>query len=267
MDFGYLEEDLKTILFDRIFTDEDINEFVNFHMHRAKLDDYIKKIIIKEEIDGENLSVYNLKTRELTIYRERIIKDAEEWLDDFKRDFDSPLSTYFMDEKNIIFFINLNILNSLVHELCHVVQNKIIHTCHSKYQELIEEEYLFYQLEPDYYEKYYQCFTFEREAIACSFEAILLIIRQNTKDNCLFDFFLEEFKYHLVSGYTLENNKLTAPAEVIQKGFLKIKKIHKPSDDIYEKLKFGYPIPKKTYQDFLDNGNHYISEKLVANKR
>ncbi|MCH5167655.1 MAG: hypothetical protein J1F35_07200 [Erysipelotrichales bacterium] len=233
----------------QIFTKKDIENYIWEIVNEFELNDYLKDIIFTNDI--EHLAFYHFGERTLKINYEEMINDAE--------------NNYGKEDKHeLVIFTNLYILTSLVHEIVHILQNYYARTSRKPIRIYMKTEILcFSTLTKELYDKYYDCFSFEREAIVTSLEVVLYVIKTKIKNEELYGYFRDWLAESLLSGYIIKHKKLISPAHIISKNVMKISGSYKPKYNIYSKLKYGFDLPYWQYNYFKNNAATIINKKTL----
>lgn len=243
MNFAVINDDLLNRIKIDIFDINDIAIFIADLIEYLGLNKYLNKIILMENDDLNNLAKYDFNTKNMKIYYKNIIDEAKE---------------IFNGEKiEKVLFINLCIIQCIIHEIVHVYHNYLITECDAPIFQIYEQEIrLFDSLSDEEYETYYNCFIFERDAIITSYEAILLILKKDIKNNEMFDYFISELSSVLKSGY---DNR--SPIEKIYEDLFNIDAPSVSGLDLYDLLKLG------TQNDTdLSNKNDDYFKDLILKK-
>lgn len=192
MNFAIIRTSLLEKIKTNIFSYEDIIIFVNDLITHLGINDYLKEIRFLPSTFDADLVIYKCKDQILrkdTAYKndKYVIKNSVNILATYsffervmKIDIDNIIreaKDYFdNDESELILFINMSIIECLIHETVHAYQNFAIHeTNYSLYQLMALELPKFELMDDDQYDKYYNTFIFEREAIITTYEAIMII--------------------------------------------------------------------------------------------
>ena len=246
MNFTYIRDELLDKINKSIFKKEDVIKYVNDLVNNLDIYNYLKEIQFTHDID--DLSTYIFHSRILKVNLKAIIDDACNYYD---RDND--------DEK--ILFINIHIIMSLVHEVVHAYQNYFIHNSNNPlYNYMYEELLYFVNLDRDLYDDYYNCFSFEREAIVVSYEVALFILKSKIKNKALYDYLEYWLIDILLSGYEINKGKIFSPAETVA-NLMQMKIIFNKDYDLYTNLKYGFKVRKKDYNYFKNNSKKILRKK------
>ncbi len=246
----YFDEQLNSMLEYKILTKEDINFFVGSFLKFLNIESHLKKIRFSSFQDKDNLAFYNWYTMILEIDYDNLINDA--------------IDNYNIETENksdFVLFINVMILSSLVHEITHIYQNyhrydgdvlSNLINANSNLLDIIEEEE---------YNEYWNLFIVERDAIITSYEYVIILLKRFIKNERMYNFFLEELALNLTCGYKVRLKKITSPLQIVNKRFSKRILPNLSMYDIYDSLKYGFPI---TRDEFLNFGKE--KKKIITIK-
>lgn len=248
MEFSYINDELLSKISTSIFTENDIKVYINDLVTHLNLNEYLAEIKFNF-IHQLYLATYDYYTYNLKIDLKGIIDYAEGL---YNRDDNE-------EEKTL--FINIMILLTLIHEVVHIKQNSRLLDKFGIYNLIKKELGLIQILTDEEYDEYYIYFTFERDANATSFEAILYLLSTKIKNDALYEYILDNLTKILLSGYKRKGSKLMSPMQVISSRFSKRSFNMVSNRDIYNSLKYGYPVTREEYMDFKSNSKKIILEK------
>lgn len=285
MNFALIRTTLLDKITSNVFNYDDIITFVNDLVKHLGVEKYIKEIrFLPSKID-EDLVIYSFKDNSLNKdfnYKsdDAYIKNASDILSTYsffdrimKVDIDNIINDaldYFdNDESEKILFINMSIIECLIHEIVHVYQNFAIHeTNYSLYQLMALELTRFEFMDDQEYNKFYNTFIFEREAIITTYEALMSISKYLLNNNALFEYYKDSLAKVMLSGYKVKSSrKVSSPLEIKYKYLFKEKLPSVATLDVYESLKFGFPVSYSEYQNFMNNNNELILRKTACNTK
>lgn len=248
MEFCYINDDLLNKISTSIFNEDDVRSFVLELVQHLELSDYLNKIDFNYK-HTYNMAKYDVYSHDLKIDLESIINDAIYLYD---RD---------DDEEEKLLFINIMIIVSLVHEVVHIKQNSRLGDKLGIYSLMRKEINLLQILTDEEYDDYYIYFSFEREAIATSFEVALYLLKTKIKNDAIFEYMLENLTCILLAGYKQKRKRFISPMQVINSKFSKNSFYMISNKDIYDSLKYGYPVTEEQYRDFKVNSKKTIMRK------
>lgn len=237
---------------DHIYTKEEIEDMVDKIIKDAQLDDYYNGIRFTTD-NNDDMGSYNFLSKIIKIYYEHVIWIAED-------DFDELGLT-----KNRNAFINLSILETLFHEITHVIQNFIITESDWPLAPLLRLDVLYFNehiVSDEDYTRYHDYFLYERDANATALEHLLYIIRRYVKDDEIFECFKERLHSFMVEGYSKDGDIVTSPIEFIFKNLYKLDVPCVQNMDLYDRMKLGFIVSKEEYDRYINNRNRIILAKL-----
>lgn len=247
MKFMYINDILLKKISTSIYDEADIRIFIKELVSHLGLDEYLSEISFDYK-DPYSMAIYYRDSRFLKIDLDSLIEDANSLYD---RD---------NDEEKIL-FINVMILLTLVHEVVHMHQASRRNDTTGIYKIISKEVQLLQILSDEEYDEYYIYFSSEREANITSFEAILYLLSTKLKNDALFEYMLDCLTNELLSGYKRKAKKFISPMQVISSRFSKRAFNVIKNEDIYNSLKYGYPVAKEEYDKFKNNSKEIILEK------
>lgn len=283
MNFALIRNSLLDKIRDDIFSYEDIITFVSDLVTTLGIDEYLKEIKFLPSQDEEDLVIYSLASK--TLYKDEkykndsyVITNPPSILSTYsffertiKIDLDNikeeAIEYFDNDNSELTLFINMSIIECMIHEVVHVYQNFAIHeTNYSLYQLMALELSRFEVMNDKEYAKFYNTFIFEREAIITTYETLMIISKDFLHNNALFEYYKDCLTKVLLGGYKVKKSrKVTSPLEIKYKNLFKKKTPEVTSLDVYETLKYGFPISYNEYTDFKKNNNDLILKKTACN--
>ena len=233
-----------------ILSKSEIESYVFNLINNLGIDDYIADVDFNDE--HVDLGSYSFETNIIKLNIPRIIEEAKLLYVNNKMD------------KNPVLFINLNILEAVLHEVMHAIQNCNLNESDFAYNILYAKELAYTNIISDeLYNKYYYLFSYERDAIITSIENILQIIKQNYKDDeRTFTYFLSNLYKYLVLGYTVNIYGIKSPAEKINEELYHECTPTLSNIDTYDRMKLGYQM---TYRKFKKFKRNKVRKILVKN--
>lgn len=248
MNFSLIRNELLTKIDKVIFSQEDIKTYLLDLINYLGLHDYTSDIIF-DDISNDTLATYCFHTRKIKININNIIRDAK--------------SIYpFIDDNNLILFINLSFIEAILHEVVHIFQNYLFNNENYSLLQLYLKEFIAAdKMEEDDYSIYYNCFIFEREAIVTSLENILIILKNFIKNDKLFEYYLEQLTQYLTIGYKSNNQSIVSPIEILFNYYFKESVPTITNLDIYDTLKLGFQINKDNFILYNNKARNLILEK------
>lgn len=227
-------------------------EIIGFELLRSFIlnisKDYDLSKYLYEVYYTKGSSEYNFSTKTIFINIEDITKES--------------IRTYYLNKDmyeryglgyNKELLTNAWILFTILHEVEHVFQNKMIHEDENDiFSFIINSEYEFIKDSNNkkIYDEYHNYFYFERIATFKALETVINTLKERGNRDGVLDNVLQELVQFLKDGYRFKDGKLVSPIETIveltnMKELLKIVKSLNLS--YYEKYKDGFPIPIKKY--------------------
>lgn len=258
MNFAIIRNDLLNILDKQILTKDNIITFVNDIVNFLGIGEYLKKIRFLPDdyeeneipLDRDNLSTYSFINRIMKINIENIKQEAISYYD---RENDDEL----------ILFINMNIIECLLHEITHVFQNYAIHETNYSIFKLMHFEISAFEFMSDKdYDTYYYTLLFERDAIITTYENLMIIAKVLLKNEALYEYYKENLGKVLLGGYKVKYNKVTSPLETKYKKLFKKEVPIVTAANIYETFKYGFPVNINEYNNFRLNEDEIILKKI-----
>lgn len=250
MNLCYLNEELNSKIKTTIFTKNDIELFIRGFLSFLGISNELKCINYVIDRKG-NLARYNYITHNLNIDYDALIDDANEG---YGKDSDYEL----------ILFTNIMIILSLVHEITHIYQYAHKDDNSLPYNIMKREFGLFKILEDEEYNKYWGYFTCEREAVINSYEYVLFLLRTVIKNEEMYDYFFSNLVDSLISCYKVKSKEVISPLQVINKRFRNKSTQPINLNDIYESLKYGYPINREEYEYYKKNKEIIVTKKITC---
>lgn len=237
---------------DHIYTKDEIEAMVESIIKVSELEDYYKGIRFTMD-NNDDIGSYNFLSKLIKIYYDHVIWIAEDDFDELGL------------EENRIAFINLSILETLFHEITHVIQNYIAFESDWALAPLVRLDIIYFNehiVSDENYTKYHDLFLYERDANVTALEHVLYIIRRYVKDDAIFECFKERLHGFLIEGYSKEDDTITSPMEFVFKELygLEIPCVH--NMDLYDRMKLGFMITKEEYDRYVNNKNRIILAKL-----
>jgi hypothetical protein len=231
-----------------ILSMDEVKSYIFYLVDYLEIGNYVTDVV---SLDGTDCGRYSFDELLIRINLPRIIMMA---------------NVYFEKchiEKDRTLFINLNILESILHEVVHGIQNCKIHEEDLAYNILfLREMQLAEYISDELYDQYYFFFSYERDAMITSIENILHIIDYNYKDkDRIFSYFLNNLYKYLVYGYRVGYDSITSPAEIINEELFNSPTPILSNIDIYDRLKLGYQIKPKNLRSFNRKKNRKILMK------
>lgn len=284
MNFALIRNSLLDKIREEVFSYEDIVTFGSDLVTTLGIDGYLKEIKFLPSQWEEDLVIYSLKNRSFTKdekYKNDpfVIENPVNILSTYsffdrtiKIDIDNIISEaieYFdNDESEQILFINMCILECMIHEVVHTYQNFAIHeTDYSLYQLMTLELSRFEIMDDKEYNKFYNTFIFEREAIITTYETLMIIAKHFLHNDALFEYYKDNLTKVLLGGYKVKKTrKVDSPLEIKYKYLFKKKTPEVMSLDVYEALKYGFPVSYQEFVDFKKNNNELILRKTACNR-
>lgn len=248
----YVNESLNKKLYNTIFNFNDVKNFIEGFCGYTNISSYLNNINPKK-LANDNLAMYDIITHDLNIDLDAIINDAK---DGYGKE----------DSSELVLFINIMIIYTLVHEITHIYQRSIENNG-GVIPNIIRAEFnLVNILDKNEYYKYWSYFTFEREATFNANEYVLFLLRTVVKNEEMYEYFRDNYVDLLISGYSFKNDYVSSPLQVINKRFRKKMLPKICLNDIYLSLKYGFPITKDEYQHYKENGGEIVDKKITCMK-
>lgn len=237
MKLFYFDEQINNKLNIEILNKEDILAFINGFLKYLNIESYLKETKFLDFDNKNDLAYYDWDNLILKIDYDNLIKDADVLYEG-------------EDKTDYVLFINVMILLSLVHEITHIYQNAHRYDGTIITNIINSNLNLFDILEKKEYDEYWSLFLVERDAIVTSYEYIIILLKTIIKNERMYHYFLEELADNLTCGYRVRLKEITSPLQIVNKRFSKSVNPKLSKYDIYDSLKYGFPITKKEYLDF-----------------
>ena len=218
---------------------KDIEKILELLVIEKCLNDYILNINV-QHIRSNNLASYSNYTKDITVY----INKIEQMVKDIKKDI---LNT---NNFETMLYINLSIVQILLHEVEHANQQKIAYNENSLEAFIIRMSFL---VTDGYSEKLYDLCPEERIAEIKSYEEIIKLINY-ISSNRLFvlpEILDNEKLRRLLRGYHYSNSSINVPiidyftygnkSELLEAFDFSTKR------DLNERFKYGFPISINEY--------------------
>ena len=218
---------------------KDIEKILELLVIEKCLNDYILNINV-QHIRSNNLASYSNYTKDITVY----INKIEQMVKDIKKDI---LNT---NNFETMLYINLSIVQILLHEVEHANQQKIAYNENSLEAFIIRMSFL---VTDGYSEKLYDLCPEERIAEIKSYEEIIKLINY-ISSNRLFvlpEILDNEKLRRLLRGYHYSNSSINVPiidyftygnkSELLEAFDFLTKR------DLNERFKYGFPISTNEY--------------------
>lgn len=246
MNLAILSPELLKKIKTSVFTIDDIGIYISDIINHLGINKYLKEVMLLNSNDTNILAKYDFNNRIMKIHYDNIITEAIELYDNESNDF--------------ILFINMCIIECLIHEIVHVYQNYAINEFDYPLFHIYEQEInLFKELTEEEYNEYYNCFIFEREAIITAYETILIILKRIVNNSSLLNYYLNELSKVLKSGYEINEKITTSPIEKVYKNLLNIDAPIVNGLNQYDSLKLGTQVGKKT----VERNNKYVKRLII----
>lgn len=164
MIFVDLSNEFYKKLCNHILSQNEIDKYVFDIINYLEIEDYIVDL---EFVDiKDSFGTYSFENLTIKLDIPKIISEAKI---NYKA---------FNINENEVLFINLNILQAILHEVMHAIQNCYMNKFDYAYSILYAKELIFKnKISDELYDKYYYLFSYERDAIITSLENILHIIK------------------------------------------------------------------------------------------
>ena len=223
---------------------KDIEKILELLVIDKCLNDYILNINV-QHIRSNNLASYSNYTKKITIYTEKI----EQMVKDIKKDI---LNT---NNFETMLYINLSILQVLLHEVEHANQQKIAYNENSLEAFIIRLSFL---VTNGYGKKLYELCPEERMAEIKSFEEIIKLIGyiNNSKLLVLPEILDNEKLKRLLRGYHYSNSSVNVPiidyftygnkSELLEAFDFSTERA------LNERFKYGFPISTNEYGNSMN---------------
>lgn len=279
MNFALIRETLLYKIKDEIFSYEDATIFISDLVKTFGIQDYLRKIKFLPNKSNEALIIYSLEDEKFkkeayadhnpidilstyNFYDKTIKLDMNNILNEAYELFDN-------DEELLALFINMNIIECMIHECVHVYQNFVIHeTDYGLYNLMALELSEFENMNENDYNKFYNIFMFEREAIITTYEALMVFAKKIFHNENIFEYYKDCLTTVLLGGYKIKrSHKITSPLEIKFKDLFKREMPEVSALDIYEALKFGLPVSYNDYVKFQKNNRELILAKTSCNRK
>lgn len=247
MRIAYIDNKLFDKMNSKILTDKEILTYSLHMLEYLELYDYLKEIkIIDEKCDS--FGSYN--------FRDKIMK-----INTYMNILDTKMENNVQPIKlNEPLMINMSLLNSVIHEFIHVMQNYIISETDWSMAPMLKNQidWVYNNDNPDQYNGYYTHFTFEREALIDSIENILFILENYFNDPGVFNYYLNSLKYYLTIGYTEHGSY---PVYALYNNLFQVDCIPTISGiDDYNTMKYGFYVPYSTVREYKENDEKILSK-------
>ena len=210
-------------------------------INRLEIEEYIYDVSFDDKL--KTLGSYSFKSEIIKLNVPDIIHEAKK------------ISNKFNIIEDEILFINLNILEAVLHEVMHGIQNCNLNETDFAYNILYLKELQYTDIISDeLYHKYYYLFSYERDSIITSIENILHIIKDKypNKDR-IFEYFLSNLYSYLILGYTMNLFKIKSPAEKLYTELYHENTPTLSNIDTYDRMKLGYQMNTGNYWNFKRN--------------
>lgn len=254
MNLSYFDEEINIKLNKSIFNEDDIKNFVRGFVRFLNIEEYLKDINIGFAKVKGNLARYDLVTNNLDIDLSLMIKDAH--------------NGYGLDnDSELVLFTNIMIIFTLVHEITHIYQNAHKNDFGALPSIIRKEFGLFSILSTKEYNKYWGFFTSEREAVINSYEYILFLLKYVIKNDDMYDYFFDNLAEVLASGYKVKRKEIVSPLQIVNKRFSNKSLPKITTNDIYNSLKYGYPISMCEYNLYDSKSKEIITKKITCMKK
>ena len=224
-----------------ILSINEIEEYVFNLVNRLELESYIVGVDYIDEED--TLGSYSFEEELIKLNIPRIIEEAKK------------LYYAYKIKGNSFLFINLNILEAVLHEVMHGIQNCNLMETDFAYNILYAKELAYKdKISDELYNKYYYLFSYERDAMISSIENILHIIKNNYKEEeKIFSYFLSNLYHFLILGYTINLCSIKSPAEKINEELYHEIAPTLSNIDTYDRMKLGYQMNTRNFRNFKRN--------------
>lgn len=249
MIFVDLSNEFYKKLCNHILSQNEIDKYVFDIINYLEIEDYIVDL---EFVDiKDSFGTYSFENLTIKLDIPKIISEAKI---NYKA---------FNINENEVLFINLNILQAILHEVMHAIQNCYMNEFDYAYSILYAKELIFKnKMSDELYDKYYYLFSYERDAIITSLENILHIIKTYyKKSEKTFNYFLFNLYEFLILGYKEDKNNIKSPAEQLYENIYHENTPILSNIDIYDTMKLGYQINPKNFHDFKKNRIRKILSK------
>ena len=249
MIFVDLSNEFYKKLSNHILSQNEIDKYVFDIINYLEIEDYIVDL---EFIDTkDSFGTYSFENLTIKLDIPKIISEAKI---NYKA---------FNINENEILFINLNLLQAILHEVMHAIQNCYMNEFDYAYSILYAKELIFKnKMSDELYDKYYYLFSYERDAIITSLENILHIIKTYyKKSERTFNYFLSNLYEFLILGYKEDKNNIKSPAEQLYENIYHENTPILSNIDIYDTMKLGYQINSKNFHNFKKNRIRKILSK------
>ena len=237
-------ENIMRIIYDKTINNKfldlkDIEKILELLVIEKCLNDYILNINV-QHIRSNNLASYSNYTKDITVY----INKIEQMVKDIKKDI---LNT---NNFETMLYINLSIVQILLHEVEHANQQKIAYNENSLEAFIIKMSFL---VTDGYSEKLYDLCPEERIAEIKSYEEIIKLINyiSNNRLFVLPEILDNEKLRRLLRGYHYSNSSINVPiidyftygnkSELLEAFDFSTKR------DLNERFKYGFPISTNEY--------------------
>ena len=249
MIFVDLSSEFYRSLSNHILSDNEIEKYVFDLINYLEIEDYILDVEFVNAMDS--YGSYSFENLTIKLDVPRIVQDAK--------------MIYKINHinENEILFINLNILQAVLHEVVHGIQNCNLNEFDYAYNILYAKELAYKdKMSEELYSKYYYLFSYERDAIITSLENVLHIIKNYQKDSeRTFTYFLSDLYKFMILGYTVNMFGIKSPAEKLYEDVYHENTPTLSNIDIYDKMKLGYQVSPKKFRRFKKNRIRKILSK------
>lgn len=222
---------------------KDIENILEIEITNKCLSEYIKTLKVNQE-SCNNLAYYSYQTKNITIYSYTIKK----MILNIERKFNN------IDEVELKLYINLSILQVLLHEIEHANQRKIAYKDNTLEALIIR---LSNMIDNDSYDKFYKYCPDERLAEIKSYQEICDIIKNaDKKKKLIYTLIKRDELKSKIRGYYCKNNSINIPIVDFYKYVTGInqsteneslnKLVEKYS--LCERFKYGFPISISEYK-------------------
>lgn len=234
-----------------IFNREDIEIYLIEITNKLKIERLLDEPRFVSGMD--ELARYNFNSRVLDINLNTIIEKASKLYEDLNDNGD-----------NRTIFINLYIIATIAKQIVHIKQNFNIRKCKTPLDEHMKTEILYYSLLDESIDSTcLEYFAFEREAIVTALEAVLYIIKNYLYNENIYIFFRDWLIDTLLYGYKVDKKEMRTPSDYINNNITKVTSSFKPKYDIYNMLKYGFPLPIWKFNYFKKKGEEIITKKTL----
>lgn len=256
-------ENIFKIIYDKtknksVLSQKDLEKILNLTIVDKRLNEFVNSVDF-QSLRSNGLASYSIDTRRITIYLDTIEK--------LKSNIEHKL--LINDDFERFFYINLLILQIILHEVEHANQQKKLKSIKDLETLIIK---LSYTVKYNNIKALYEYSPEERfaEINSVNETALLLNYLSNKSLNLMELFELEKLKRYL-RGYHYRNSIIKSPTiEYFSKGQMQnaLKFIDVDNyNDLNERLFFGFPIEINEYCSCMENiiykTNKYFSHNLI----